>query len=64
MAEGEVRRAIVIVMVEPPGPSLPEWQWPQAESRVFMREPEALPDAVAREARRAAVEALRLGDGR
>jgi len=56
-----MRRAIVIVMVEPPDNNgmLKEWQWPQAQATVTARKEEEtiIPDAIANEAR-AAVLAL------
>lgn len=59
-----MRRAIVIVMVEPPDNRgmLAEWQWPQASATVTAREEEEtiIPAAVANEARVAAQRCLDL----
>lgn len=59
-----MRRAIVIVMVEPPDNRgiLAEWQWPQAKAVVVARpgEEAIIPNAIANEARHAAKECITL----
>ncbi len=59
-----MRRAIVIVMVEPPDNRglLQPWQWPQTKSEVIARKEEEsiIPDAIANEARIAAKKCIAL----
>jgi hypothetical protein len=61
-----MRRAVVLVMVEPPDNNgrLQEWQWPQARSVVIAspEEEAIIPDAIANEARVAAKKCIALAD--
>lgn len=59
-----MRRAFVIVMVEPPDNRglLQPWQWPQAKAEVIAREEEEsiIPASIANEARIAAKKCMEL----
>jgi len=61
-----MRRAIVLVMVEPPNNRgrLAEWQWPQSRAEVAVRDEEgsAIPDAIAHEAKKAAEKCIALAE--